>query len=125
MEALARSALWRAGLHYQHGTGHCHSSPMPDLKKAPAQTVLLPGMCQANGPAYYGAEKFGCRVLNTMMVEAHPEHPDYLRWRNLTLVPFCRELIDIRLLTEAERLWIDSFNANCLAELTPLLQENQ
>ena len=55
------------------------------------------------------------------MVEAHPEHSDYLRWKNLTLVPYCRDLIDIRLLTKFERDYIDAYHQTCLHLLSPLL----
>ena len=52
METLSRQALWKAGLHFEHGTGHCHSAPIENFKDA-KYTALKPGMCQACGPAYY------------------------------------------------------------------------
>ena len=58
IDALARAALWRAGLDFDHGTGHgigsylsVHEGPQRIAKTG--TTALAPGMIMSNEPGYY------------------------------------------------------------------------
>ena len=60
IDALARAALWRAGLDFDHGTGHgigsylsVHEGPQRIAKTG--TTALAPGMIVSNEPGYYAA----------------------------------------------------------------------
>ena len=46
-------------------------------------------------------------------------------WENLTVAPYAKQLIDKSLLSPADIQFIDEFHVKCLAELSPLLQEDQ
>lgn len=131
LDLLARQFLWRRGLDYDHGTGHgigsylcVHEGPQR-LAKRGGDVALEPGMILSNEPGYYKPGEYGIRIENLVLVEPAPmpEGGDrkLLCFRNLSLAPIDRHLIDLHLLTEPERRWLDTYHARVKEELTPLL----
>ena len=130
IDAVARMALWKAGLDYGHGTGHgvgsylsVHEGPQRIAKTGTEK--LLPGMILSNEPGYYKAGHYGIRLENLIVVtepQAIPggEKPMH-GFETLTLAPFDRRLIVADLLTPEERTWLDAYHARVLAEIGPLL----
>lgn len=45
--------------------------------------------------------------------------------KHLTVVPLCRELIDVNLLTEDERAWVNNYHSDVLHKLLPLLDASK
>ncbi len=130
IDAFARNALWRAGLDYDHGTGHgvgsflsVHEGPARISK---ASTVALQtGMILSNEPGYYKPKHYGIRIENLLLVK-EPEKPeggdrDMLSFETLTLCPIDRRLIETRLLTREELDWLDTYHARVWRELRPLV----
>ena len=75
IDALARMALWRHGLDFDHGTGHgvgsylcVHEGPARISKLGTA--VLKPGMILSNEPGYYQPGAYGIRIENLVAVES-------------------------------------------------------
>lgn len=122
LDALARFPLWLAGMDYDHGTGHgvgsylsVHEGPQGISRRA--ETAFAPGMIVSNEPGYYREGAFGIRIENLIVVVPAPSGPDgrdMLAFETLTYVPFDRRLIDISLLSDAERVWIDHYHADTL-----------
>ena len=46
-------------------------------------------------------------------------------WENLTVAPYCRDLIDKDLLSPRDIRFIDAYHAKCLEKLTPLLESDE
>jgi Xaa-Pro aminopeptidase len=130
LDPLARTALWQAGLDFDHGTGHGVGSYL-SVHEGPARisklgTVALKrGMILSNEPGYYKTAAYGVRIENLMLVIAAPEPAGAEKplntFETLTLAPIDRRLIDTRLLTAKERNWIDSYHARVQEVLSPLL----
>jgi Xaa-Pro aminopeptidase len=129
LDALARVALWEAGLDYDHGTGHgvgsylgVHEGPQRIARVANAQ-ALEPGMIVSNEPGYYRTGAWGIRIENLQVVT--PPAPiaggerEMLGFETLTLVPIDRRLIEVSMLTAAERAWVDAYHARVLETLAP------
>ncbi len=132
IDAFARQALWRAGLDYDHGTGHgvgaylgVHEGPQSLSRRG--EVALRPGMICSNEPGYYRAGAFGIRIENLVVVTppAIPEGGErpMLGFETLTLAPIDRRLIEKALLDRAERKWLDAYHAQVLAEIGPALGE--
>ena len=126
LDALARQYLWRAGLDYDHGTGHgvgsylsVHEGPQR-ISKVPARTPLEPGMILSNEPGCYIAGAYGIRIENLMAVRESAVRP-MLEFETLTLVPIDRALIATALLEPAERQWLDQYHQRVHRQLAPLL----
>ncbi|RMH47255.1 MAG: aminopeptidase P family protein [Alphaproteobacteria bacterium] len=130
LDSLARIALWRAGLDYDHGTGHgvgaylgVHEGPAAIARRSLEE--LRPGMVLSNEPGYYREGAFGIRIENLVAIRPAepPEGGDrpMLSFETLTLCPIDRRLIDPALLDAAEGAWLDSYHAHVAAALAPLL----
>lgn len=130
LDPLARMALWQAGLDFDHGTGHGVGSYL-SVHEGPARisklghVALQPGMILSNEPGYYKTGAYGIRIENLVLVTAAPS-PDggekpLNGFETLTLAPIDRRLIDCRLLTGKERIWVNHYHARVRDTLRPLL----
>jgi Xaa-Pro aminopeptidase len=126
LDVLARQHLWQAGLDFDHGTGHgvgaylsVHEGPARINKSD--RTALEPGMILSNEPGYYRQGEYGIRIENLIMVhEASPiDGGDraMLGFETLTLAPIDRRLIEVKLLSDQERRWLDAYHARVLKEV--------
>ena len=131
IDAFARSALWKAGLDYAHGTGHgvgsylsVHEGPQRIAKTG--RQELLPGMILSNEPGYYKPGEYGIRIENLIIVTEAEDIPGgdrpMLGFETITLAPIDRRLIDAQLLTREELQWLDAYHARVLQELSPLVE---
>jgi Xaa-Pro aminopeptidase len=56
-------------------------------------------MCVSDEPGFYKDGEFGIRIENVIMCQEHPTLQGHLMWENLTVAPYCRELINKELLS--------------------------
>jgi Xaa-Pro aminopeptidase len=130
LDPLARTALWQAGLDFDHGTGHGVGSYL-SVHEGPARisklgtVALRRGMILSNEPGYYKTAAYGIRTENLLLVIAAPEPAGAEKplnaFETLTLAPIDRKLIDTRMLTAKERHWLDSYHARVREVLAALL----
>ena len=130
LDSFARQYLWRAGLDFDHGTGHGVGSYL-SVHEGPARisklgnVALKRGMILSNEPGYYRAGAYGIRIENLVLVtEAAPvpsaEKP-LNAFETLTLVPIDTRLIEPAMLTADERTWFDAYQARVREALAPIL----
>ncbi|OTB17679.1 hypothetical protein K445DRAFT_20150 [Daldinia sp. EC12] len=125
LDALARQHLWLQGLDYRHGTGHgvgsylnVHEGPIGiGTRVQYSEVALSAGNVISNEPGYYEDGAFGIRIENIVMVkEVQTKYKfgdkPYLGFEHVTMVPYCRKLIDIGLLTSEEKAWLNDYNAD-------------
>ena len=131
LDVLARGPLWARGLDYDHGTGHgvgvylgVHEGPHR-ISKAPNNVALRPGMIVSNEPGFYKEGEYGIRIENLQYVTAAAPIPGgerpMLGFQALTLAPIDRRLIVVEMLSPAERAHMDSYHAEVLAKIGPLV----
>lgn len=128
LDVLARQHLWAAGLDFNHGTGHgvgsylgVHEGPQAISKRN--KTPLKPGMVVSNEPGYYKAGHYGIRIENLQTVVERPDlsaERKMLGFEPLTLVPIDKNLVNAKLMTQAERDWLDAYHASVYKALFPL-----
>lgn len=128
LDALARSPLWEEGYNYDHGTGHgvgyclnvhegpCNFSPKPQRASEP----LKPGILMSVEPGVYLEGKFGIRLENLCLVIPHG--PGFLKLDPVTLAPFDRRALNLDLMREDEKDWLNAYHTKVLATLEPLLE---
>ena len=124
LDVLARAALWRVGIDYDHGTGHgvgaylgVHEGPHR-ISKGEGAPALRAGMVVSNEPGYYKTGAFGIRIENLVTVVDHEiagGERAMLAFETLTLAPIDRRLIDAALLTGEEIAWLDAYHARVWA----------
>ena len=54
-------------------------------------------MCVSNEPGYYEDGKFGIRIEN--IIATVNTNDNFMGFNNLTLVPYCKKLLDMKLLS--------------------------
>ena len=131
LDVLARQYLWRAGLDYAHGTGHgvgsylaVHEGPQRIATFGGGDEALRAGMIISNEPGYYKTGEYGIRIENLVLVIALDlpgAEKAMLGFETLTYAPIDRTLIDLALLTDEERGWIDDYHARVKTLIAPQL----
>ncbi|XP_076239217.1 xaa-Pro aminopeptidase 1 isoform X2 [Calliopsis andreniformis] len=139
LDVVARAPLWNIGYDYLHGTGHgighflsVHESPISvsyvqeetaDKECGPVE--LKPGFFMSNEPGYYKEGDFGVRLENILeIVEAEKSTgaETYLKFRDVTLVPYEPKLIDISMLNPSHIRWLNNYNRRIRNEVGPELK---
>ena len=132
LDVLARQYLWRAGLDYDHGTGHgvgaflsVHEGPQSISRIGKAE--IRPGMITSNEPGYYREGRYGIRIENLILcrdAERRDGEERAMRlFETLTLAPIERRLIDTGLLTTEELDWLNAYHAKVRETLRPLIEQ--
>jgi len=133
LDTLARQFLWRAGLDYDHGTGHgvgsylgVHEGPQR-ISKAGGPVPLKPGMIVSNEPGYYKEGAYGIRIENLVIVIALDDidggERGMLGFETLTLAPIDLALVEPSLLTAEEVAWLDAYHARVRREIGPRVDD--
>ncbi len=130
IDALARVPLWRAGLDFDHGTGHgvgsylsVHEGPQRISKLGSA--VLEPGMILSNEPGFYHAGHWGIRIENLVVVERREiagAEREMLGFETITLAPIDLSLIEPKLLDDEEIAWVNAYHARVRRQISPLVE---
>ncbi len=130
LDVLARVKLWEQGLDYGHGTGHgvgyflnVHEGPQSiSYHAAPsAEKVMNVGMVTSNEPGLYRTGEYGIRLENLMVCvqDKCSEFGEFLAFETLTLCPFDTRLLDVSLLDEDEKTWLNEYHAKVRQALLP------
>jgi Xaa-Pro aminopeptidase len=127
LDVLAREPLWDSGLNFGHGTGHgvgfylnVHEGPQSISARAHG-APLAAGMLTSNEPGIYRSGQYGIRIENLLLCLPHSktEFGEFLRFETVTLCPIDRQLIEVELLSTAERTWLNAYHARVLDILGP------
>jgi Xaa-Pro aminopeptidase len=134
LDAIARTPLWEAGINYGHGTGHgvgyflnVHEGPQSISPTIPnADMAMQPGMVTSIEPGLYRPGRWGVRIENLVLnvaSDAQDEFGDFLQFETLTLCPIDTRCIDLSLLRDDERAWLNAYHAEVLRRLSPCLSD--
>jgi Xaa-Pro aminopeptidase len=135
LDILARRPLWNIGIDYQCGTGHgvghvlsVHEGPHGirwgrSRTNSPAE-VLVPGMIVTDEPGIYLPHELGIRIENDLLVvkDVNNFYGQFLKFEAMTLVPYDRESIDVRLLDDTELEAINAYHAVVYEKISPLVE---
>ncbi|WP_407435835.1 aminopeptidase P family protein [Lelliottia sp.] len=128
LDAFARRPLWELGLDYDHGTGHgvghqllIHENPQRIAKKV-NPWPLLAGSIITIEPGYYQADSHGIRIEN--QVEIVESVPGFCKFASLTLIPIDLSQVELNLLNEQEKQWLDSYHQQVRDILSPLVESD-
>ena len=127
IDVRARKFLKKEGLDYAHGTGHgvgfflnVHEGPQSISKY---NTIKIEeGMILSNEPGYYKKNYFGIRIENLIYVK---KLKNKLFFRNFTLAPMEKDLINYQLLNKIEKDYLFKYHLNIYAEYSSLLNKKE
>jgi Xaa-Pro aminopeptidase len=131
-EMFARKALWEIGEDYAHGTGHgvgqylgVHERPH-SLKNIMAPP-FVEGNLMSIEPGHYENGRFGIRIENLAFVVRNEKlsrgDRTWFNFHAVTLCPIDRRLIDRKLLSKAQRDYLNDYHKRVYRELSPLLDK--
>jgi Xaa-Pro aminopeptidase len=130
LDAIARAPIWAAGIDYGHGTGHgvgfflnVHEGPQsisPFTAPEP-HTAMEPGMITSVEPGIYRPGRWGIRIENLVYNRSAgvAEFGEFLRFETLTLCPIDTRCVELGLLRDDERGWLNDYHALVRARLAP------
>tara|TARA_Y100000590_G_C15692433_1_gene1003908 strand:+ start:497 stop:2200 length:1704 start_codon:yes stop_codon:yes gene_type:complete len=127
IDRKARAPLNKINLDYGHGTGHgvgfflnVHEGPQAISKFN--SVILKEGMIVSNEPGYYEEGKFGIRIENLLYIK---KIKNELRFKNLTMAPIDKDLINEKLLNSAEKEYLLNYNLEVYKNISKFLSKNE
>ena len=123
IDGEARKYLKQINLDYAHGTGHgvgyylnVHEGPHGISKGN--KVNLKEGMIVSNEPGYYEKNKFGIRIENLIYVKKNS-------FDNLTMAPIDKDLIDLKILNNKEKKWLNNYHKKVQHNLKVYMNKNE
>jgi len=123
IDSRARKFLRKSNLDYAHGTGHgvgfflnVHEGPQSISKFN--KVKIKEGMIISNEPGYYKKNHFGIRIENLIFAKKINNN---IFFKNLTLVPIEKNLINFKLLTSLEKDYLFKYHLNVYAKISKYL----
>ena len=131
LDAVARTAMWREGMNFMHGTGHgvgsylsVHEGPH-QIRQEYREAPMVEGMTVTDEPGLYLDGRFGVRIENTLLTVPYvtTEFGRFLRFEPLTLCPIDTKPIMTSMLSDEERQCLNAYHAMVYERLAPMLDE--
>ena len=145
LDILAHQYMWQEGITYGHGTGHgvghfmgCHEGPA-NIRTDNNTNPILEGNIFSNEPGIYRTGEYGIRTENLILtVKAGSQNlpssiysplserttgEQYYEFETLTLCFYDTRLLDLSMLTEDEKTWINAYHQRVYDILAPRLNE--
>jgi len=127
IDKKARESLKKINLDYGHGTGHgvgffsnVHEGPQSISKFNSVE--LKEGMIVSNEPGYYEEGKFGIRIENLIYINRDKKK---LQFKNLTMAPIDKDLIEENMLTAKEKEYLFKYNLEVYSNISKFLNNNE
>ena len=130
LDKIARKPLWDEGLDYNHGTGHgvghilnVHEGPQSIRHNKLNPIKMKKGMITSNEPGLYIEGQYGIRHENELLcVKVDDNH---LGFKAITFVPFDIDGIDVSLLDENERSYLNNYHKQVYELISPYLNNRE
>jgi len=127
IDLRARKYLKKDGLDYAHGTGHgvgfflnVHEGPQSISKYN--NIKIEKGMVLSNEPGFYKKNDFGIRIENLLYVS---QKNNGLHFKNLTLAPIDKDLINYALLDKVEHDYLFRYHLSIYVEFSKHLNKKE
>ena len=98
------------------------------LFRSVANTVVLEkGMVVTIEPGVYKEGKHGIRLENVVVVDEdiQTDSGQFMNFETLSFVPLDLEGVDVNLLSENERTWLNNYHKDVYNKLSPYLNEDE
>lgn len=133
LDILSRYPLWQEGIDYKCGTGHgvgylLNVHEGPHRFAVVSNTVALEeGMIITIEPGVYKQGSHGIRIENVVVVDKDIETDSgqFMKFDNLSFVPIDLDCIDVEMLSEKEKAWLNDYHKQVFENLSPYLNEEE
>ena len=133
LDILARQPIWEMGIDYKCGTGHgvgfmlsVHEGPQ-NISQKPNTVILEKGMVITNEPGIYKEGKHGIRTENVLLVvlDENTEFGQFMKFETISYCPIDIEGIDVSMLNEKEKQWLNSYHSKVYELISPSLNKEE
>ncbi|MBQ9426272.1 MAG: aminopeptidase P family protein [Paludibacteraceae bacterium] len=137
LDVLAHQYMWHEGITYGHGTGHgvghymgCHEGPA-NIRTDNNTNPIREGNVFSDEPGIYRTGEYGIRIENLVVtVPATGLSPrttgeQYYEFETITLCYYDTRLIEMSMLTEQERAWLNAYHQKVYNEIAPRLNAEE
>ena len=138
IDIRARSYMWEEGMDYKCGTGHgvgyilnVHEGPngfrYKQVKERNDHGEIVPGMITTIEPGVYKENKYGIRIENNLLcVHAfNNDSGEFYKFETITYVPIILKCVDLSLLNDEEKKWINDYHDLVYSKLAPLTDDDK
>ncbi len=137
LDILARRPMWDEDLDYQCGTGHgvghllnVHEGPQDfryKLRNLSQNVTLEPGMNITDEPGIYLEGQYGIRIENELLCVkgTENEYGQFLHFEPLTFVPIDLDAINVDMLNQKEKNWLNQYHQEVYDKISPYLNEEE
>lgn len=136
LDILAHQFMWQEGVTYGHGTGHgvghfmgCHEGPA-NIRTDNNPNPIRLGNIFSDEPGIYRTNEYGIRTENLITAVpcstfARGTGETFYEFEVLTLCFYDRQLIDLSMLTTAEKEWLNRYHKRVYETVSPLLSADE
>ncbi len=133
LDAIARKDMWKEGYNYMHGTGHgvgsylnVHEGPH-QIRQEYRPEPMREGMTVTDEPGIYLEGKFGVRIENTLLTVPYKETDfgKFLQFETLTLCPIDTRPIDLTMLNDEEKQWLNDYHRTVYERISPFIDNDE
>lgn len=133
LDVLSRYPLWQEGIDYKCGTGHgvgyllgVHEGPHR-ISQVPNNVTLEKGMVVTVEPGVYKAGSHGIRIENVVVVDEDIKTFDgqFMKFDILSFVPIDLNAIDLELLSDKEKEWLNNYHNQVFKKISLYLDEEE
>lgn len=136
LDVLAHQFMWAEGVTYGHGTGHgvghfmgCHEGPA-NIRTDNNPNPMRKGNVFSDEPGIYRTNEYGIRIENLVTVVDAPafEHStgeQYYEFETLTLCYYDKRLMEMSMLTDSEKEWLNAYHARVYKEVADRLSPDE
>lgn len=133
LDILARKPLWEQGIDYKCGTGHgvgffstVHENPQrigPQL----SDVKIEESMVTTNEPGVYKEDRHGIRIENDLLTvqDKETEFGKFMKFETISFCPIDLEGINVDMLTNEEKEWLNDYHKDVYDKLSPYLDEDE
>ncbi len=134
LDLLARYPMWQEGLDYKCGTGHgvgyflgVHEGPQRFHNTIPNIVALEEFMIMTIEPGVYKAGRHGVRTENVVAVQKdiETESGQFMKFEVLSYVPIDLRGLDLEMLTDKEKTWLNDYHKEVYYKIAPFLDEEE
>ncbi len=134
LDMLARDVLWQEGIDFLHGTGHgvghilsVHEGPNNISFRNNRDIAIRPGMITTDEPGLYLEGEYGIRLENELLCveDEMISYGTFYRFECLTLVPFQLDCIDVGMLTDDEKEYLNNYHKKVYDDISPYLNDDE
>lgn len=138
LDILARGPIWKLLIDYKCGTGHgvgyllsVHEGPngfrWQTVPERNDSAIFEEGMITTNEPGIYLENKYGIRIENEMICVpmGKTEFGEFLGFETITYAPIDLDAINITLLNDEEKNWLNRYHQMVYDTLSPAMSEEE